>query len=111
MRATWIAVAALVLALLPRAVLAHGGTELSVRGEVRPDGPIELVGDEFAPNDVVRVELRKEDGDPVELGSVPTDEEGVFSAALHVPAPGGTCGYADCLWPFNKTIRCSRGGP
>lgn len=42
--------------------------------------------EEFTPNDVVRIELRKEGVSPVELSRVPTDEDGVFSATLHVPA-------------------------
>jgi hypothetical protein len=80
------ALAAVILALFPSAVLAHGGTEVSVGGEIRPNGSIDVTGEEFAPNDVVRIELRKEGVNPIELGRVPADDEGAFSATLHVPA-------------------------
>ena len=86
MRVLWLAPTLVTLGLLPSAVLAHEGTEVSVRGEVRPAGPIEVTGEEFAPNDVVRIELRKEGINPIELGRVPADGEGAFSATLHVPA-------------------------
>ena len=80
------ALAAVILALFPSAVLAHGGTEVTVGGEVRPDGAIEVTGEGFASNDVVWIELRKEGVNPIELGRVPADEEGAFSVTLHVPA-------------------------
>ena len=86
MRVLWLALALVTLGLLPSAVLAHEGTEVSVRGEVRPSGPIEVTGEEFAPNDIVRIELRKEGVNPIELGRVPADGEGAFSVTLHVPA-------------------------
>lgn len=86
MRVLWLALALATLALFPSTVLAHGGTEVSVGSEVRADGAIEVTGEEFAPNDTVRIELRKEGVDPIELGRVPADEEGAFSATLHVPA-------------------------
>lgn len=34
----------------------------------------------------MRIELRKEGVNPIELGRVPADEEGAFSVILHVPA-------------------------
>lgn len=74
------------LALLPAGLHAHEGTEVSVRGEVRANGSIELQGEDFAPNDVVRIELRKEGVEPVEIGRVPADAEGAFTETLHVPA-------------------------
>lgn len=70
----------------PAAALAHEGTEVTVSGDVRPDGPIEIVGEGFAPNDVVRIELRRDGAEPVELGRVPADGEGAFTETLHVPA-------------------------
>ena len=74
------------LALLPPAAFAHGGTEISVKGDVRANGPIEIVGAEFAPNDIVRIELRRGNAQPVELGRIPADADGNFSETLHVPA-------------------------
>ena len=74
-------------ALFPAAtVLAHEGTEVIVNGEVRPDGPVQIEGEGFEPNDVVRIELRKDGVEPIELGRVPADDEGAFIETLHVPA-------------------------
>lgn len=73
-------------AILPAAAFAHGGTEVTVKGDVRPNGPIQVTGKEFSPNDVVRIELRKAGVEPVELGRVPADAEGNFDETLHVPA-------------------------
>lgn len=85
MRVALLLIAAL-LALLPASLRAHEGTEISVRGEVRPNGPIVLVGEGFEANDHVRIELRKEGVEPVEIGRVPADAEGAFTATLHLPA-------------------------
>jgi hypothetical protein len=74
-----------VLALVPMAVLAHGGTNVVVRGHIHPGGPIELEGEDFAPNGSVRIELRKEGTEPTELGRIAADEQGAFSITLHVP--------------------------
>lgn len=68
------------------AVLAHEGTEISVKGEVRPNSIIELEGEEFAPNDAVRIELRKQGAEPILLGRISADANGAFIAELHVPA-------------------------
>lgn len=76
----------LVLALLPAAALAHEGTEVSVNGDVRPNGSIEVEGADFEPNDVVRIELRKDGVEPVELGTVQVGADGSFVETLHVPA-------------------------
>jgi hypothetical protein len=73
------------LALVPMAVLAHGGTDVIVRGHIHPGGPIELEGEDFAPNGSVRIELRKGGAEPIELGRVAADEQGAFSITLHVP--------------------------
>jgi hypothetical protein len=73
------------LALAPRTTLAHGGTEVTVNGDVRPGALIEVEGEEFEAGDDVRIELLREGTEPVELGSVRTDEEGGFLASLHVP--------------------------
>ena len=81
-----LAVLILALALLPTAALAHEGTEVTVRGDVRPGGPIDIVGEEFEPNDIVRIELRKDGVEPIELGRIPADGEGAFTETLHVPA-------------------------
>lgn len=75
----------LVLALVPTAALAHEGTEVTVEGDVRPGGPIAIQGEEFEPNDIVRIELRKDGVEPIELGRVPADDEGAFNETLHVP--------------------------
>lgn len=75
----------LFLALLPAVALAHEGTELTVQGDVRPNGPIVVEGEDFAPNDVVRIELRKDGVEPIELGRVAVEDEGGFSETLHVP--------------------------
>lgn len=74
------------LALIPLAAFAHGGTKVSVKGDVRADGPIEIVGTDFAANDVVRIELRREGAQPVDLGRIPADADGNFTETLHVPA-------------------------
>lgn len=74
------------LALLPPAAFAHGGTEVSVKGDVRANGAIEIVGADFAPNDIVRIELRRGSAQPVELGRIPADADGNFTETLHVPA-------------------------
>lgn len=84
-RAVALSLAAL-LALLATTAAAHEGTEVSVRGEVRPNGPIEVIGEGFEANDHVRIELRKEGVKPIEIGRVPADGEGAFEAELHVPA-------------------------
>lgn len=76
----------LALALFPTAARAHGGTEVTLQGDVRPGGPIDIVGEDFEPNDVVRIELRKDGVEPIELGRVPVDSEGAFTQTLHVPA-------------------------
>jgi len=73
-------------ALIPLAAFAHGGTKVSVKGDVRANGPIEIVGTDFAANDVVRIELRREGAQPVELGRIPADADGTFAETLHVPA-------------------------
>ncbi len=80
------AITFVVLALIPLATLAHGGTTVSVKGDVRANGPIEIVGAEFAPNDIVRIELRRVSTQPVELGRIPADANGNFTETLHVPA-------------------------
>lgn len=72
--------------LAPRAAFAHGGTDVSVKGDVRPDGPVEIVGANFAPNDAVRIELRRESTQTVELGRILADADGNFTQTLHVPA-------------------------
>lgn len=75
-----------ILAAAPRAVLAHGGTEVVVEGSVRSNALIEIEGEEFEPNDDVRIELLRGGSEPIELGRVTTDAEGQFRASLHVPA-------------------------
>ena len=72
------------IALMPTIVWAHG-TEVSVSGEVRPNGPIEIEGADFEANDVVRIELRKEGVEPIELGRIPVEADGSFAITLHVP--------------------------
>lgn len=82
-------IAAIVIALatfLPSIVSAHEGTEVTVAGEIRPNGPIEVTGEDFEPGDVVRIELRKQGATPIELGTVPVESDGSFTATLHVPA-------------------------
>jgi len=74
-----------VLALFPAAALAHGGTDVVARGHIHPGGPIELEGEDFAPSDSVRIELRKEGTQPIELGRIAADDQGAFSITLHVP--------------------------
>ena len=73
------------LALVHTAVLAHGGTDVVVRGHTHPGGSLELEGEDFAPNDSVRIELQKGGTDPIELGQIAADEQGAFSITLHVP--------------------------
>lgn len=81
-----IALFALVLAvLLPATTFAHEGTEVSVVGEIRPNGSIEVTGEDFEAGDVVRIELRKQGTQPIELGTVPVESDGSFVATLHVP--------------------------
>jgi len=70
----------------PPTASAHEGTEIAVEGQVRADGSIELEGEEFAPNDIVRIELRKEGVEPIPLGNVHADATGAFNETLHVPA-------------------------
>ena len=78
------AFAAVLLALLlPGTLLAHG-TEVSVAGDVRSNGPIEIHGEEFEPNDHVRLELRKAGVEPVALGTVAVEADGSFSITLHL---------------------------
>lgn len=77
------------LALLPASVSAHEGTAISVVGEIRPNGPIEITGEDFGPGDVVRIELRKQGVAPIQLGTVPVETDGSFAATLHVPATAG----------------------
>ena len=77
--------AVLLVLLLPPTLLAHG-PEVSVVGEVRPNGPIEIRGEEFEPNDHVRLELRKGGVEPVELGTVAVEADGSFSITLHLAA-------------------------
>lgn len=74
------------LAVLPLTASAHGGTVVTVRGHPHRDGPLEVEGEEFAPNDVVRIELRRGDAEPFELGQVQADADGAFSHTFHVPA-------------------------
>lgn len=81
----WLLIIAALLALLPASLFAHG-TEVSVGGDVRPDGPIEIRGEELDPNDHVRLELRKGGVEPVELGTVAVEADGSFSITLHLPA-------------------------
>lgn len=73
-------------ALLPVAAFAHGGTELKVVGDVRPDAPMRVVGTQFSPDSVVRVELERDGLAPVALGQVPTDASGSFDKTLQIPA-------------------------
>lgn len=82
-----IVIMAVLFTLLPAsAVVAHEGTAVAVKGDVRSDGPLELEGEGFEPNDVVRIELRRDGVEPIELGRVPADAEGAFTETLHVPA-------------------------
>ncbi len=82
----WFSVIVAVLALpLAATVFAHG-TEVAVVGDVRPNGPIEIRGEEFEPNDHVRLELRKGGVEPLELGTVAVEADGSFSITLHLPA-------------------------
>ena len=81
-----IAAAVAAIALLPAIASAHGGTDVTVRGHLHPGGPIEIVGEDFAPNDVVRIELRKDGVEPFELGRIPADKDGGFTETLHIPA-------------------------
>ncbi len=77
--------AVLLVLLLPATLLAHG-TEVSVVGEVRPNGPIQIQGEEFEPNDHVRLELRKGGVEPIELGTAAVEADGSFSITLHLAA-------------------------
>ncbi len=70
---------------LPVAISAHG-TEVSVVGEVRPGGPIEIHGEDFEADDIVRLELRKEGVEPLELARVPVETDGSFAITLHLAA-------------------------
>lgn len=74
------------VALLPAATYAHEGTEVTVVGEIQPNGPIEIKGEDFEPGDVVRIELRKQGAAPIALGTVQAETDGSFAATLHVPA-------------------------
>ena len=85
MRGLWIIAAAAALAVVPQAALGHGGTEVTVKGEVTPNALIQIEGEEFGANDSVRIELRKEGTEPIALGEVAADEEGAFSVSLHLP--------------------------
>lgn len=79
-----LAVVMLALALIPTTALAHEGTEVTVKGDVRPGGPIEIEGEEFEAGDIVRIELRKDGVEPIELGRIPVGEDGTFTATLHI---------------------------
>lgn len=72
-------------AMLTATVSAHEGTAISAAGEIRPNGPIEITGEDFEPGDTVRIELRKQGTAPIELGAVPVETDGSFTATLHVP--------------------------
>lgn len=72
-------------AMLTATVSAHEGTAISVAGEIRSNGPIEITGEDFEPGDTVRIELRKQGTAPIELGAVPVETDGSFTATLHVP--------------------------
>lgn len=80
-----VAIAIAIAAVLPAVVSAHEGTEITVAGEIRPNGPIEITGEDFEAGDVVRIELRKQGAAPIELGTVPVESDGSFAATLHVP--------------------------
>jgi hypothetical protein len=80
------AILAATIAWLPAITSAHGGTDVTVSGHPHPGGPIEIVGEDFAANDVVRIELRKDGAEPSELGRIPADEDGGFTVTLHIPA-------------------------
>lgn len=83
----WAAIGTVVLLLAtPAAASAHGGTEVIVSGDVYAGGAIELQGEGFDPGGVVRIELQRANSAPIELGSVPADEDGDWSATLHMPA-------------------------
>ncbi len=82
----WFSVIAAALALLLAATVFAHGTEVSVVGDVRPNGPIEIRGEEFEPDDQVRLELKKEGVQPIELGRVSAEADGSFSITLHLPA-------------------------
>lgn len=85
MRAATVVALSLV-ALLPGMAYAHGGTQVNVKGDVRANGAIEIAGEDFAANDVVRIELHREGVEPAELGRIPADQDGNFDETLHVPA-------------------------
>lgn len=85
MRRLWIVPALAALALLPAAALAHGGSEVAVQGEIRPGGGVTITGEEFPAGSVVRLELRKDGGEPVVLGTVTVGGDEAFETTLHVP--------------------------
>jgi hypothetical protein len=86
MRFLVLALAAIIAALTPAAVLAHGGSNVSVTGDVRANGPIAITGADFDANDAVRLELRKEGVPPIALGDVAADADGGFTITIHLPA-------------------------
>ena len=81
-----LAFAAILLSLLPAQLYAHGGTEVVVRGDVRADTLMNIEGEEFDPDDVVRIELRKQGAEPFQLGEVKADGEGSFTVSFRLPA-------------------------
>jgi len=86
MRRFLIAAVVTALALVPALAAAHGNTKISVIGEARAGGVITIAGTGFAPGDVVRIELRKEDVDPIELVRAPVDADGAITTTLRLPA-------------------------
>jgi hypothetical protein len=86
MRFLVLALVATVAGLAPAAVLAHGGTNVSVTGDVRANGPIAITGEDFDANDSVRLELRKEGVAPIALGDTAADADGGFAITIHLPA-------------------------
>ncbi len=81
-----LAIAAIVLSLLPAQLYAHGGTEVVVRGDVRADTLMNIEGEEFDPDDLVRIELRKQGAEALQLGEVKADSGGSFTVSFHLPA-------------------------
>jgi hypothetical protein len=85
MRIHWLVLTLVLAALVPSAVIAHGGPAVGVQGDVRAGGGITVTGEDFPPGEAVDIALEKAGIEPLVLGAVTVEEGDAFEVVFHVP--------------------------
>ena len=74
------------LALVPAQAFAHGGAEITVKGDVQANGPITINGEGFEEKAIVHLSVQQA-GRPesIPLGIAEAGEQGDFEVTFHLP--------------------------